>query len=317
MWNIVEDSNPGFIRNDPSTWSSYNSAGKYGLSMRGPCFHPAIVENRQNPRLIQALRSIIDSENVMVSHDRFTIYRATGTEIPNGDSFRTGDKNVHLDLNPWWWCESSREILDGLHSLTYQSQHDFIRENNMCVRSMGPHVQCVLNFEDNIADDGGTIVIPGFHNYIDTWCHTVPILQKKRQQQRTKKSSKDEPEPQPQDLSECVPKDPLPWLNFPESNQLINYARRVPMRSGSILIWHQTVVHGTSPNNGTNRCRMAQFLKAFDGKLSISPERKKLRANALMKALNENGVTVSDLTPDGIRVFGLEDIVNGGEEKTS
>lgn len=286
--------------------------------MRGPCFHPVIVNNRQNPRLIQVLRSIIGSESMMVSHDRFTIYRATGSAIPNGDSYRTGDKNVHLDLNPWWWCESSREILDGLPSLTYQNQQDFIRENNLVVSAMGPHVQCILNYEDNVSDDGGTLVIPGFHKYIETWCDTVPILQKKKQPQRTKKGS-NEPEQPPQDPSECVPKERLPWLNFPESNQLINYARRVPMRSGSVLIWHQTIVHGTSPNLGTNRCRMAQFLKAFNGDLSISPERKRLRAHALMKALTENGVSISDLSPDGIRVFGLEDEIDshrgGGEEE--
>ena len=85
------------------------------------------------------------------------------------------------------------------------------------------------------------------------------------------------------------------------------------MRSGSVLIWHQTVVHGTSPNLGTNRCRMAQFLKAFDGELSISPERKKLRSDALMKALTENGVSLTDLTPEGIRLFGLEDYIDREE----
>jgi hypothetical protein len=309
MWQIVENSSEGFDRNDPSTWSFYNSAGKYGLSMRGPCFHPVIVNNRQNPRLISALKTIIESEKVMVSHDRFTIYRATGSEIPNGETYRTGCKNIHLDLNPWWWCESSKAILDGLSSLTYHDQHDFIRENNLVVRSMGRHVQCVLNFEDNVTDDGGTIIIPGFHKYIDTWCQTVPVIQKKNKQQqnRKQKSTAQVAEiPFPPDPADCVPKDPLPWLHFPESNRLINYAQRVPMRAGSVLVWDQTIVHGTAPNNGTNRCRMAQFLKAFDGIVSISPERKILRAQALLNAFMENGISPDDLTADARTVFGLD-----------
>jgi hypothetical protein len=94
MWNIVEDKNPGFDHSQPSTWGQYASAGKYGLSMRGPCFHPDIVKNRQHPKLMTALERIIESDDVMVSHDRFTVYRATGPEIPDGEKYRTGPRNV-------------------------------------------------------------------------------------------------------------------------------------------------------------------------------------------------------------------------------
>lgn len=94
MWNIVEEKNPGFNHLDPSTWGMYTSAGKYGLSMRGPCFELDIVRNRQHPNLVAALTKIIESDDVMVSHDRFTIYRATGPEIPDGEAFRTGPRNV-------------------------------------------------------------------------------------------------------------------------------------------------------------------------------------------------------------------------------
>lgn len=94
MWNIVEDSNAGFLHSDPTTWGKYSSAGKYGLSMRGPCFQRDIVKNRQNPNLVAALEAIIESDDVMVSHDRFTIYRATGLAIPDGDNYRTGARNV-------------------------------------------------------------------------------------------------------------------------------------------------------------------------------------------------------------------------------
>ena len=103
---------------------------------------------------------------MMVSHDRFTIYRATKDE----PSFATGDRNVHLDINPWWWCESSSDVLHGLTFLKYDNSQDFIKENNLVVRDMGRHVQCVLNFEDNVEMDGGTILVPRFHSHIDEWC---------------------------------------------------------------------------------------------------------------------------------------------------
>ena len=99
MWKIVENTSPGLDRKDTSTWSSYKSAGKYGLSMRGPCFHGMLVQNRQNEKLIAALRHIIGDHDILVGHDRFTIYRAT--HIDNGQEYSTGPKNLHLDLNPW------------------------------------------------------------------------------------------------------------------------------------------------------------------------------------------------------------------------
>ncbi len=46
MWSIIEEGNPGVNGSDPSTWAQFKSAGKYGLSTRGPCFHSDIVKNR-------------------------------------------------------------------------------------------------------------------------------------------------------------------------------------------------------------------------------------------------------------------------------
>ena len=188
----------------------------------------------------------------------------------------------HLDLNPWWWCESSPAILDGLDTLRYAKEQDFIRENNMVVKSMGLHVQCVMNFMDNVEDDGGTVLVPGFHRHVEEWCSRDPSL-------------------------EGVSRQPLPWLHFPDSSPLLRMAQRVPMRAGSVLVWHQTMVHGTSPNNCSNRCRMAQFMKAFPGRTSISPQRLQRRAEALTKALVARGIDIDkDITPIGRRVFGLD-----------
>lgn len=146
---------------------------------------------------------------------------------------------------------------------------------------MGCHVQCVINFEDNVEDDGGTILVPGFHRFVDAWCSRDPAL-------------------------EGITRQPLPWLHFPDDHHLLGLAQRIPMRAGSVLIWHQTMVHGTSPNNGTNRSRMAQFLKAFPARTAMGPDRLRRRALALSRALAANGIDVErDISEVGRKLFGL------------
>mmetsp|Transcript_10785 Transcript_10785/g.17704 ORF Transcript_10785/g.17704 Transcript_10785/m.17704 type:complete len:596 (-) Transcript_10785:40-1827(-) len=442
MWDIIEKGSPGFDRDNRDTWSKYSSAGKYGLSMRGACFHPRIVRNRQHPNLVHALETIIGSKEVMVSHDRFTIYRATQTD----KSFITGDRNVHLDINPWWWCDSATDVIQGLNTIQYNDSQDFIKENNLVVKSMGRHVQCVLNFEDNEVEDGGTILVPRFHKVIEHWCRSDAqqvlrerkefnlklnlekqeknILKKLLKEQRKlekeeamrksneedsaditrgvvdmcdihveskstcellaspcndvkatrirsakavvcegvtaqstvkrdnglhiddisndntsnniesnevmdydvivdceleKKTSKDhelrgkkpdkgvkQKKKQRQKHKQDPPRkpppvmshgakwgsgvhvqQPLPWVIMSEDSELLTKAQRVPLKAGSVLMWDQTMVHGTQPNDSSDRCRMAMFLKAFDRtKCFLGEEgeaRRQRRRDALQK----------------------------------
>ena len=51
---------------------------------------------------------------------------------------------------------------------------------------MGLHIQCVLNFNDNHIEDGGTILVPKFHHLLADWA-TDNMKMKK----------------------------PLPWIQFP------------------------------------------------------------------------------------------------------
>lgn len=278
MWSFAEDSNPGFLRSQPSTWDKYQASGKYGLSLRGPSFDPVMVDNRQNKNLAAALSLVLEIpvEDVMVGHDRFTIYRATELEdseylgndpasggavlgegdgegeskVGVGSKYLTGRKNVHLDLNPWWWLEASQDILVGANSLQYDDPQDFIKENNFVVSSMGPHVQCVLNFADNMREDGGTIVVPGFHAKLSQWCEMNKSIRK-----------------------------PVPFVTLNDKNaiertcehELLKDSVRVSMRAGSVLIWNQTLAHGTQPNKSREN-RMAQFLKAFSRSHVFSKE---------------------------------------------
>ena len=296
MWGIIESAHVGFSRHDPRTWDEFKAAGKYGLSSRGPCFDPVLVRNRQHPGLCRALAVVLEAPtaDVMVSHDRFTIYRATHLDeaiYGDGARFRTGPRNIHLDMNPWWYLENAQDIMVGANSLQYADAQDFIKENNLVVRGMGPQVQCVLNFADNEEQDGGTLIVPCFHRHVGSWTQRHARLRK-----------------------------PVPFISFARDDQvcedeLLQRGQRVPMRQGSALVWSQTVMHGTEPN-ASSAHRMAQFIKAFrrSAMLGATCEavseadnvaRFERRAAALRVLLDQSGALPS-VTPLGATMFGLE-----------
>lgn len=296
MWGVIEGANDGFRRDDPRTWDEFKAAGKYGLSSRGPTFDAVLSQNRQHPRLCRALAAVLEAPeaDVMVSHDRFTIYRATHLDVAlygDGVRFRTGPRNIHLDMNPWWYLENSADILVGANSLRYDDPQDFIKENNLVVRGMGPHVQCVLNFADNTDRDGGTLIVPCFHKHLATWTQRFRGLRK-----------------------------PVPFVTFSGRDgeaceaELLQRGQRIPMRQGSVLMWSQTVMHGTEPNDSSTH-RMAQFVKAFRRSCVLAATceavsaadntgRMERRGLALQALLRETGA-LDTVTPLGASMFGL------------
>ncbi len=364
MWDIVEEANEGLLRDEPSTWISYNQTGKYGLSSRGPCFHPQLVNNRQSPKLISILSKILDVplNDVMVSHDRFTIYRATqlkpeeygslqiapasnkisikdnneiaadadfpvsctdthtmvSTSHP-GDALLTGRRNVHLDLNPWWWHEGNRDVLIGADAIKYDTPEDFVKENNLVINKMGPHVQCVMNFNNNHINDGGTLIVPCSHNYSKQWCINNKNMKKMR-----------------------------PFVTFNSENNinenniendLLNNAIRITMREGSVLMWHQTVFHGTQPNR-SGTCRLAQFLKSFskyntfikienskdDNAIPITDEDKQSNISTVLKIKSKSRIKkeqqrerrrLRELAATTTGVLSKHNVENGNEKNMS
>lgn len=198
MTSFLESNNPGLEFRNPHTWDNLKGTGKYGLSCRGPCFESQLVQNRQNENLISVFENIlqIPKQDVIVSHDRFTVYRATKIEeygLNDGCKYATDRQNIHMDLNPWWCLESSKDVTFGLETLQYSDPQDFIRENNLVIESMGTHIQCVLNFQDNLVEDGGTLIVPKFHTRYKDWAIKNARLRK-----------------------------PLPWLQFDQKGIYMN-----------------------------------------------------------------------------------------------
>lgn len=117
---------------------------------------------------------------------------------------------------------------------------------------------------------------------------------------------------------------PLPWVTLPKAveEMYMPYAHRIAMREGSVLIWDQRVLHGTSPNYST-KCRLAQYLKAgprdltyCKGKDGQVDERLLRRSKALLNEFTKSNAlhTISDNI--GKYVFAL-DILDTKEEETS
>lgn len=85
------------------------------------------------------------------------------------------------------------------------------------------HVQCVLNFADNLSQDGGTLIVPGFHRILSQWCTDHINLRRN-----------------------------LPWLVLPKQieTELLQYAHRVPMREVSNNnIQYHLYLHSLRYNN--------------------------------------------------------------------
>ncbi len=83
-----------------------------------------MIFGRQNESFAKVLAKLTEAQNekdVIVSQDRFTVYRATVFDDPSicGELYSTGDRNLHLDMNPWWWEEDAMEVKDGINKLTY------------------------------------------------------------------------------------------------------------------------------------------------------------------------------------------------------
>ena len=157
----------------------------------------------------------------------------------------------------------------------------------------------MLNFADNIDADGGTILVPRFHNKLRQWCDDNAHLRK-----------------------------PLPWVSLlPEDeNPLLDEATRVTMKEvrsssqmthnnktsnelqGSVLIWNQMLMHGTSPNYSTN-CRLAQYLKAYSRRAVFGADggaaRLYRRSRSLANLLRAND-SLECVTPLGATLFGLD-----------
>jgi len=247
--------------------------------------------NRQNPNFYNLCKTLIGTENLWASLDRYGIMRptrgvATGKftnpvvlrgvavdpALPTRDypEWKTVSQWLHWDLNPWVWS-SSKEGID------YEWDEDFIQENNGSRNTGEPKIQGLINFVDNRKGDGGFSCVSGFNQFIAEYAS----------QTKDSKFAKDHSK----DYS---------FVSVHKEDNLQNQVQEVSMRAGSALIWSSELPHCNYPNN-SDHFRIVQYIKMFSSKEGQRGSDK--RRTAVAHLTKAYGPT-SDL---GLKILGLKD----------
>lgn len=282
-----------FRRGEIDTYSALSSE-TYGLAKEPAIFTPNIIKNRCNEYVVKALRMLLKDEDILLSHDRWCFYRPTkiirsSGEEQNIPEWRTRS-SLHLDLNPWLYMQHVTPT--SQHVLEYQSIRDFSKEMNSVTHQNAPHVQGVLSITDNRMNDGGTVVVPGFHGVFTDWVKSLgPMSEYMKHNNLTTNR--------------------LVWrghgagsFKFAEEDPIHSLKRRVTLRAGSFLVWDQRVVHGSMPNSSTNT-RIVQFVKAFR-RHGVPIQQLDARRKSIQRHMRKAGTLNLDLTTDMQQVLGIK-----------
>ena len=305
----------GFKREDFRTYVSL-PIETYGLAPDPAVFTPRCVANRQHETVAACLARVLGirdpAEDLLVSHDRWCVYRPT-RGVPDGVGDRPDWKtraNLHLDLNPWTYgADAARATAEAsdetgktetppvAETLSFETLRDFSRETNCVEARTGPHCQGVLVLAENRVEDGGLRVVPGFHAVFDTW-----VKEGLRGDPRRFADAHDDWR-----FSRLVVRaGGAGSFKFGDDDaEIQKRAFRVAAREGSYVLWDQRTAHGTAPND-SSRARVAQFVKGFR-RSGVSAERARRRSERvrleIQRAGAETRAVVSDL---GRKLLGLE-----------
>ena len=269
--------------------------GNYGwpicLSTEGilgnpPVFTKQALQNRMNKVLFEIGKLFYESEEIIISQDRYGLFRPVKKLEDRLKSMWLTDYNIHLDMNPWNYFDKNR-IGGQEYFNNYSSEDDFIQEFNSTGHFTDKNqmkLQALYNFIDNKEEDGGFQVIPGMHKHLKEWTefteNSLGISYKN--------SSAD-----------FIPifwkssfgfKDVLP--DKEKFKGIGKFAQRVTARAGSLIVWSQFLPHGSAPNYSEN-LRMAQFMKI--GLASqIKMESRLKRAKYVSNKIQEAGLIVEE-----------------------
>jgi len=292
IWTYLERHAPGFKARIPETYFHLSSK-TYGLAPEPAIFSPQIVWNRSSSKVLHVFRALLQEEDVLLSHDRWCVYRPTRS-VP----FKQGKldmpewktkENLHLDLNPWTYLSSTTSFSD----LRYDNLRDFSKEINRVTQDTGPHVQGVLALNENTSEDGGTVLLVGFHHVFPKWLDSHGPMSEHIHSNR-------------RDAGHLV------WRGngagsyiLAPNDPLHRFKQRVTLRAGSLLVWDQRVMHGSAQNN-SDKFRIAQFLKAFK-RVQMSEQSLQNRRNRVEHEMLKNGFNIHTelLTPCVRRAIGL------------
>ncbi|CAF3455361.1 unnamed protein product [Rotaria sp. Silwood2] len=265
IWNVIESFVEQPARQNEKLWDSqlWNRTGivNEGIIGNASLWTRKILLNRQTPALHTAFATILGTKKLLVNQDRYGMFRPA-KEHPK----RATMTNLHLDMNPWRYCkdkDNSHQV-KVLTSLSYKYDHDWITENNEpgCDTVGERHVQGLVNLADNLEEDGGFWLCPGFHRYLAQWTT----------EHKTWSS----------EYGLYSMFNVFYEYDIPE---LFATACHVSSRAGSAILWDQRTMHGSRANRSL-RPRFAQFFKMFPAEHpAMIPERAENRRKALLAKL--------------------------------
>ncbi|KAL9650263.1 hypothetical protein ABK040_014918 [Willaertia magna] len=294
IFDILETgTNHKFNRKDKSTWNHWpdNALEHFGNVSIPSIFSKHFLMNRQNLKLLKAFQLIYQKEDLIVSHDRASFYRNPNLKT----KFKT-KLNVHLDLNPVEALDPIGEYSTNEYNrLTYKENH-FITENNqVCLARDKLQVQGLINLADNLIEDGGFICVPGFHKYFKDFFEKSGLVNK---------------------LGRGRPSFSFNVRGDDMTAKIGKLAERIPSKAGSLIIWNQTLPHGSSPIDYTKSVcdfRSAFYVRMFPREMlewKGANKRRKCRREKLKKKLwnyyikNREAFPLSEI---GRKVFDILD----------
>lgn len=304
IYDLLETNTNGkFQRKDTTQWNSWpeNALEHFGNVSIPSIFSRQFLMNRQNGKVVKAFARVfqLPETELVVSHDRASFYRS-----PKLNSKWKTKQNLHLDCNPAEALdepENAKTSYSELNRLHYSSgKGHFIAENNhICTKRDGLQVQALINLNDNKSEDGGLIVVPGFHNYFAQFFEKSGLVTELGRGR--------------------------PSFTFKTRDRItgaiFDLAERVPTRSGSLIIWNQLLAHGSAPMDVLKSqalFRSAMYLRMFPKSMLLregSNQRRKNRREALRKKIHLlylNERKPLELTPLGRAVFDID--VEGSDE---
>ncbi|CAF3524305.1 unnamed protein product [Rotaria socialis] len=287
IWNVVESFAEQSIRNNENLWDAqrWRRTGyeQVGLVGNASLWTRQIILNRQTPALHTAFAAVLGTRKLLTNHDRYALFRPAQMHSERGTV-----TNLHLDMNPWIYLQDTDNSyqISVLSRLSYKRDNDWITENNEpgCSAIGERHVQGLVNLTDNLEEDGGFWLVPGFHKYLPQWTIEHENL-----------------------LSQYGLCSTFNLFKESVVPELYAVACHISSRAGSAILWDQRTMHGSRANNSL-RPRYAQFFKMFPAEHpAMTEKRAENRRNGILtklRAVNINPET--DLSFLGRKLFGLE-----------
>eukprot|EP01080_Neovahlkampfia_damariscottae_P012488 gene12488-6236_t len=262
-------------RENPNTWTfeyGWPFQGAQGLLGGSSSFHYQAFLNRLNPNVYESFSNILGTKDLWTSIDRYGIMRPTKNvkingEIKDMEKWKTTQKWLHWDLNPW-------EIKNKTPPTFNTKQFNFLSENNDNYQEEFK-VQGLISLLDSTENDGGFLCVPGFHKKVIEWASA-------NVKQKSPKTSN--------------------FVMVPKEDEIQKYVQKITVKAGSLIIWNSRLPHCNYPNN-SNNFRLNQYLKMFQSYKDAPKDYLEMRRNLLKQNLPKQLV----LNEVDKKLLGIED----------